>query len=167
MDEKTRTNLYRIGLIVVGLWAISASIAAGIFYYGRNTVRAELAAIREEKPDSELQSDLDSVSSRNTELERVNRELSAEIRSALASNIELTGIIDRASGLAESGQQLVRDTQQSIIGVTGTVEQLRDNYNRLTIFAIRSEGNYSAIIDELDQSSDMGGSDGTEAPREQ
>ncbi len=165
MNEKTKTNLYRISLVVIGLWAISASVAAGIFYHGRNTARTELAEIRTANPGIILQSDLDALYANNVQLIAINEALSSELEYARTSTTELSFIIDRATGLAESGRQSLLDTRQSITGITNTVEQLRNNYQQLTDFVVRSESNYNAIIDELNKGSNVGGTDGTETSR--
>jgi ABC-type transporter Mla subunit MlaD len=127
--------------------------------YERNAARTELTAIKEVPADAWLQRDIDSISARNIELERYNRELADELRTASDANTKLTGIIDNAAGLAESGRQSIRDIRQSVSGAAGTVNELRDNYNQLANLAVRSEGNYNAIIGELDRGTAAGVSD--------
>ncbi len=166
MNEKTKTNLFIISLIAVALWAVSVSIAAGIFFHGRNTARDELTAIREATTDERLQSNLDSISTRNVELERINKDLSDELRTASAVNTKLTGIIDRAARLAESGRQSVQEARQSVDGASGTVNELRNNYHQLANLVITSERNYNAIIGELGKGADVGGADGGTASGE-
>jgi hypothetical protein len=160
MNEKitfdyVKTHLFAIVLFIVALWAVSASIAAGIFYHGRNTARAELSAIKEAPVVSFLQSDIDSIARRNAELERFNRELSTELRTAADAGTKLAGIINNAAGLAESGRKSLRDAGQSVSGIAGTVNELRNNYQRLAELVIASERNYSAIIGELNRGTAM------------
>jgi hypothetical protein len=156
--DSVKPNLYIIGLFILFVWAISVSIAAGIFHHGRNIARSELAAIKEVPADEWLQSDINSISKRNAELEQFNRELSDELRAVSADSTKLAGIISSASRLAESGRQSLRDAGQSARGIAGTINELRDNYQRLANIVIAIERNYNAIIGELNKSAEMVGS---------
>ncbi|MDR1216003.1 MAG: hypothetical protein LBK25_04905 [Treponema sp.] len=160
MNEKIMSTLFIIGLIVMGLWAITASIAAWIFHNGRDEARIELATIREAPANAELQASIDAIQQRNAALEQDNAKLTATLDNANANKSKLAGIIDNATGLAETGRQSIRDARQTISGLTETISELRNNYNHLANLVITSERNYSAIISELNKGSTMGGING-------
>jgi hypothetical protein len=163
MNEKTKTTLFVIAIIVLGLWGIGVSIAAGVFRYGRDKARSELVAIREAPADANLQAAIDSLAERNSNLQRDNDGLTAELTDANANTARLTGIIDTATGLANGGLQSIRNARQSTGGITNTVGDLRNNYNRLASLAIASETNYRAIIAKLNEGSTVGGINGASA----
>jgi hypothetical protein len=167
MNEKTKSTLFIIGLVVLGFWGIGVSIAAGVFHYGRDKARDELAAIRAVPADADLQATIDSLTARNENLQRDNDELTAELTAANANTTRLTGIIDTATGLASGGLQSIQDARQSTDGITNTVGELRNNYNKLADFARTSEANYTAIINELGRSGTVGQPDGGKPPAEQ
>jgi predicted nucleic acid-binding Zn-ribbon protein len=152
MHEKTKSNLYRIGLIAIALWAVSASIAAGVFYHGRNTARTELAAIQKAKPVSELQNDFDAISKRNTELERLNGGLANELDKA-------TGFINDIRKHAERGRGLILDAGQTTNDIRDTVIRLQDRDRRFTKFT-------QQLLNLLASRAELGGSDGRTAPGE-
>jgi hypothetical protein len=141
MNGKTKSTLFIIGLIVFGLWGICASVAAVVFYSGRDKARSELSAIRSAKPADSLQLNLARA---ETERDAAFRQL--DLANQRIDALERYG--QRTIGLADEGIGLIQSARSTTGDIAETVGQLRDNYNRLAAIIVRIADNYNVAPGE-------------------
>jgi hypothetical protein len=141
MNEKPKNILWYIGLCVLGLWAIGASVTAGIGWSRYNSTARELSAIRSAKPVEAIQLNL-----AKAEIERDAAFRQLDLANRRIDALERYG--QRIIGLANEGIGLIQSARATTGDITETVRQLRDNYNRLAAIIIGIADSYNAAPGE-------------------
>jgi hypothetical protein len=141
MNEKSKNILGYIGLFVLGLWAIGASVTAGIGWSRYHSAASELSAIRSAKPTDSIQLNLTKA-----EIERDATFRQLDIANQRIDSLEQCG--QRTIGLADEGIGLIQSATSTTGDIAETVRQLRDNYNQLAAIIIRIADNYNAVPGE-------------------
>ena len=138
MNEKSKITLCYIGLFVLGLWAIAATISGGIGWARYNTATSELSEIRSAKPTDGIQ----------LNLTKAETERDAALRQLDLANQRLDSLEQyrqRTVELVDRGIGLIRSARSTTGDIAGTVSQLRNNYNRLAEIIIGIAGNNSGV----------------------
>jgi hypothetical protein len=141
MNEKSKNILCYIGLFVFGLWAIGASVTAGIGWSRYHSVAGELSAVRSAKPTESLQLNLARA---ETERDAAFRQL--DLANQRIDALEQHG--QRTIRLANEGIGLIQSARSTTGDIAETVKQLRDNYNQLASIIIRIADNYNTAPGE-------------------
>jgi hypothetical protein len=144
MNEKSKNIFYcYIGVFVLGLWSIGASVAAGIGWSFYHSAAGELSAIRNAKPAESIQFDLAKA---ETEHDAAFREL--DLANQRIEILERNR--RRTIELANEGIGLIQSARSTTGDITETVRQLRDNHNRLATIIIRIADNYNSAPGEFE-----------------
>jgi hypothetical protein len=143
MNEKSKNIFCYIGLFVLGLWAISASVTAGIGWSRYHSAAGELSAIRSANPTGAVQLDL----------AKAETEYDAALRYLDLANQRIDTLEQyrqQTIGLANEGIGLIQSARSTTGDIAGTVNQLRDNYNQLAAIIIRIADNHNAAPGEFE-----------------
>ena len=146
MNEGQKGVFTRIGVGLLAVWAVSASIAAGIGWARCHSAETRLAEIRAAPADTELRANLDAISKRNAELEQSNAGITAEL-------VNAERFIRDIRQFAERGRGLISDARQTTLDIRDTVSRLQDRDRRFTSFARQ-------LLDLLERRAPVGGRDG-------
>jgi hypothetical protein len=145
MNEKSKNILCYIGLFVFGLWAIGASVTAGIGWSRYHSAASDLSAIRSAKPTDSIQLNL-----AKAEIERDTAFRQLDLANRRIDTLEQYG--QQTIGLADEGIGLIQSARSTTGDIAETVRQLRDNYNQLAAIIIRIADNYNTAPGEYKSS---------------